>query len=88
MFPLVPFECQLIKLPKVISPEEKELAGHISNIIDQLRQTIKTQRTALLDQGLELALESLVVEGEHWRAMAFENKKWSDELKRMWSGIN
>ena len=37
--------------------DQTELTGHISNIIDQLRQTIKTQRTTLLDQGLELALE-------------------------------
>jgi signal transduction histidine kinase len=46
------------KLPS----DQVELTGHISTIIDQLRQTIKAQRTALLDQGLELALESLVVD--------------------------
>ena len=39
-----------------LSSDQQELAGHISNIINHLRQTIKTQRTALLDQGLELAL--------------------------------
>jgi signal transduction histidine kinase len=44
------------KLPS----DATELTGHINNIVDQLRQTIKAQRTALLDQGLELALESLV----------------------------
>jgi signal transduction histidine kinase len=44
------------KLPS----NQSELIGHISNIIDQLRQTIKAQRTTLLDQGLALALESLV----------------------------
>jgi len=42
--------------------DQVEIAGHLENIIDQLRRTIKTQRTVLLDQGLELALESLVVD--------------------------
>jgi signal transduction histidine kinase len=46
------------KLP----PDETELAGHINNIVEQLRQTIKAQRTTLLDQGLELALEALVID--------------------------
>jgi signal transduction histidine kinase len=45
-----------------LSRDQVELAGHLGNIIDQLRRTIKAQRTALLDQGLELALESLVVD--------------------------
>jgi signal transduction histidine kinase len=45
-----------------LSRDQVELAGHLENIIDQLRRTIKAQRTALLDQGLELALESLVVD--------------------------
>jgi signal transduction histidine kinase len=45
-----------------LSSDQTELTGHISNVIDQLRQTIKAQRTTLLDQGLELALESLVVD--------------------------
>jgi signal transduction histidine kinase len=45
-----------------LSEDQVELAGHLSNIIDQLRQMINTQRTALLDQGLELALQSLVMD--------------------------
>jgi signal transduction histidine kinase len=40
--------------------EQKALTSHISTIVDQLRRTIKAQRTALLDQGLALALEALV----------------------------
>ena len=43
-----------------LSSDQTELTGHISNIVDQLRQTIKAQRTTLLDQGVELALEALV----------------------------
>ncbi len=42
--------------------DQVELAEHLENIIEQLRRTIKAQRTALLDQGLELALESLVID--------------------------
>ena len=45
-----------------MSRDQVELAGHLGHIIDQLRRTIKAQRTALLDQGLELALESLVLD--------------------------
>jgi len=43
-----------------LSSDQTELTSHISNIVDRLRQTIKAQRTTLLDQGLELALEALV----------------------------
>ncbi|MGD2157731.1 MAG: ATP-binding protein [Anaerolineales bacterium] len=43
-------------------PDQIEMADHLDEIIQNLYRTIKSQRTALLDQGLPLALKDLIAD--------------------------
>ncbi len=51
-----------IKQRLLREPKQVELATHLDGAIEQLRRTIKAQRTSLLDQGLPLALHDLVTD--------------------------
>jgi len=51
-----------IKQRLLRDPDRSELVGYLDGAIEQLRHTIKNQRTAFLDQDLPLALQDLVTD--------------------------
>ncbi|MGD2157183.1 MAG: PDZ domain-containing protein [Anaerolineales bacterium] len=51
-----------IKQRLLRDPDQIEMADHLDEVIQNLYRTIKSQRTALLDQGLPLALQDLIAD--------------------------